>query len=106
MDRFKIYPLNASFSTKEKESPLGQDVLLLEETDQTHHIVVHNDDFNTFDYVIDCLIEICEHTPIQAEQCTYLIHHKGKCEVKTGSLEELKPKHRALLSRGLSSELT
>lgn len=70
-----------------------------------HVIVLHNDDFNTFDYVIDCLIEICEHTLEQAQQCTFLVHYKGKCEVKTGSLEKLTPIHQALLKKGLSSQI-
>lgn len=70
-----------------------------------HVIVLHNDDFNTFDYVIDCLIEICEHTLEQAQQCTFLVHYKGKCEVKTGSLEKLTPINQALLKKGLSSQI-
>lgn len=70
-----------------------------------HVIVLHNDDHNTFDYVIDCLIEICEHTLEQAQQCTFLVHYKGKCEVKKGSLEKLIPINRALLQKGLTSQI-
>jgi ATP-dependent Clp protease adaptor protein ClpS len=62
-------------------------------------------DVNTFDFVIMCLIEICEHTWEQAEQCTILVHYKGKCTVKTGALEKLKPMNQALLDKGLSSEI-
>ncbi len=79
------------------------DVLVME--DEVYKIVLWNDDVNTFDFVIECLIEICEHTPEQAEQCTILVHYKGKCTVKTGSLEKLKPMHEKLLSRGLTSEI-
>ena len=79
------------------------DVLVME--DEVYKIVLWNDDVNTFDFVIECLIEICEHTPEQAEQCTILVHYKGKCTVITGSMEKLKPMHEKLLSRGLTSEI-
>lgn len=73
--------------------------------DSSHVIILHNDEVNTFDFVIECLIEICEHTLEQAQQCTFLVHYKGKCEVKTGSLEKLIPLNNALLRKGLSSEI-
>lgn len=73
--------------------------------DSPHVIILHNDEVNTFDFVIECLIEICEHTLEQAQQCTFLVHYKGKCEVKTGSLEKLIPLNNALLRKGLSSEI-
>ena len=82
-----------------------EEVLVLEDTGESHKLVVHNDDFNTFDFVIYCLIEICGHDPIQAEQCTMLIHYRGKCTVKTGSMDLLMPMHEKLLSRGLTSEV-
>lgn len=82
-----------------------EDVLVHDQTDEVYKLVIHNDDFNTFDFVIDCLIEICKHTPEQAEQCTILIHYKGKCTVKSGSMELLKPMHEKLISRGLTSEI-
>jgi len=82
-----------------------EEVLVLDETDDVYKLILHNDDIHTFDYVIDCLIEICKHTPEQAEQCTMLIHYKGKCTVKTGSIDLLKPMHERLLSRELSSEI-
>ncbi|MCH2022993.1 MAG: ATP-dependent Clp protease adaptor ClpS [Saprospiraceae bacterium] len=65
-------------------------------------LVVYNDDQNTFDWVIQCFVEICSHNTTQAEQLSYLIHFKGKATVKTGSLKELKPYKEALLNRGLS----
>ena len=89
-------------STIEK---IQEDVLIEEAIGLNHEIVLHNDDVNTFDYVIDALVEICEHTFEQAEQCTLLVHYKGKCTVKTGSLEKLKPMHEKLLSRSLTSEI-
>ncbi|AKH93420.1 MULTISPECIES: ATP-dependent Clp protease adaptor ClpS [Elizabethkingia] len=82
-----------------------EEVLVLDQTDDVYKLVLHNDDVNTFDFVIECLIEICKHTPEQAEQCTLLVHYKGKCTVKTGSMDLLKPMHQKLLSRGLTSEI-
>ena len=69
------------------------DTLLLEDVVETdvHNLVVFNDEVNTFDHVIDTLIDVCGHTPEQAEQCTLLIHYKGKCTVKNGSWDELVP---------------
>ena len=84
-----------------------QEVELLEEivdTDQ-NDLVVFNDDVNTFEYVIDTLIKICRHTQEQAEQCTLLIHYKGKCAVKQGSFEELVPMRNAICERGISAEV-
>lgn len=68
-------------------------------------IVLYNDDVNTFDWVIQCLMEVCEHTPEQAEQCSVIVHYKGKCAVKSGSYEELEPQCSALLGRDLSAEI-
>lgn len=68
-------------------------------------LVLHNDDVNTFDFVIQSLILICDHTPEQAEQCTWLVHFKGKCDVKSGSYDFLEPMCVELLHRGLSAEI-
>jgi ATP-dependent Clp protease adaptor protein ClpS len=70
-----------------------------------NEIVLYNDDVNTFDHVIDTLIRVCDHTSEQAEQCAILVHYKGKCTVKTGSYDELKPKFSQLLEAGLSAEI-
>lgn len=78
---------------------------VLEQLIKDYEIVLYNDDVNSFDFVIDALIDVCEHDPIQAEQCTMLVHYKGKCAVKTGSYEELKPKCSKLLELGLSAEI-
>ena len=64
---------------------------------------LHNDDYHTFDYVIESLIEICDLDKIQATQCTYLIHYKGKCEVKKGAKAYLLPMRRALARRDLKA---
>jgi len=89
-------------STKEK---IKEEVVVLEKEVNQHHIVLHNDEVNTFDFVINSLINVCEHTEEQAEQCTWLVHFKGKCIVKTGELKELEPRCSKLLSLGLSAEL-
>lgn len=68
-------------------------------------LVIHNDDFNTFDFVIESLIEVCGHEPMQAEQCTYLIHYSGKCAVRVGSLEKLHPMWAELVQRGLTATI-
>ena len=78
--------------------------VLTQETPK-HEIILHNDDVNTFDFVIDSLVSVCEHTLEQAEQCTILVHYKGKCAVKTGEYKELEPKCTKLLELGLSAEI-
>lgn len=81
------------------------DVAYLEKLVEQRDLVLYNDDFNTFDFVIDSLMEVCEHTVEQATQCTYLIHYKGKCQVKVGSFGELKPLCEALQERGLDAKI-
>ena len=70
-----------------------------------HQIVLFNDDMNTFDHVVETLIRVCGHTLEQAEQCSIIVHYKGKCTVKTGSYEELKPRCTQLLQADLSAEI-
>lgn len=71
----------------------------------TKSIVLYNDDYNSFAHVIECLMAYCEHSPIQAEQCTIIIHHNGKCSVKNGSFDKLKPICEALLEQGLTAKI-
>jgi ATP-dependent Clp protease adaptor protein ClpS len=79
----------------------------LSETDLMHEneIILYNDDVNTFDHVINTLISVCDHTLEQAEQCSLIVHYKGKCGVKSGSYFELKPMCTKLLQAGLSAEI-
>jgi ATP-dependent Clp protease adaptor protein ClpS len=70
-----------------------------------HNLIVWNDDVNTFDWVIDSLVNICDHTPEQAEQCALLVHYKGKCGVKKGSFDDLRPKAEALIDRGIQATI-
>lgn len=83
------------------------EVAVLDEVVETEvcNLVVFNDEVNTFDYVIDTLMEVCEHSPEQAEQCTILIHYKGKCTVKNGGFEELVPLRNEICRRGISAEV-
>ncbi len=67
------------------------------------YLVLYNDDIHTFDYVIESLIEVCDHDEIQAEQCTMIVHYKGQCDVKKGSHEDLLPFKDGLLDRGLKA---
>ena len=71
----------------------------------SYSLVLYNDDFNTFDHVINCLIRICEHDLIQAEQCAWLVHSRGKCQVKSGKLSDLRKRLRALTQNGLSAQI-
>jgi ATP-dependent Clp protease adaptor protein ClpS len=75
------------------------------ETVDVHDLVVFNDDINTFQHVINTLIRVCQHTPEQAEQCTYIIHFKGKCTVKTGSWDELRPMREAICEVGIDAKI-
>jgi ATP-dependent Clp protease adaptor protein ClpS len=68
-------------------------------------IVLYNDDVNTFDHVIDCLMKYCKHDAQQAEQCALLVHTKGKCAVKSGDYSTLQPLCEALCENGLSAQI-
>ena len=81
------------------------EVSVQSEQDLQNNLILYNDDVNSFDFVIDVLMEVCKHHPIQAEQCTYLVHHKGRCAVKKGSMETLVPLCEELLRRGLSAKI-
>ena len=76
------------------------------ETGPLKEIILHNDDVNTFDHVIESLVSICDHEPIQAEQCAWIVHFNGKCSVKRGTYDQLEPQCTALLDRGLSAVIS
>ena len=79
-----IFPENKwDMGTKEK---ISEELLVEEEVVKQSEIVLFNDDVNTFDHVIDTLINVCDHTPEQAEQCSLIVHYNGKCVVKTGGI--------------------
>lgn len=81
------------------------ETLSLEQLTAKKELIVYNDDFNTFDHVIDSLIKICKHEVEQATQCTYIIHFKGKCQVKRGSYEEVVTMCLALIDKGISAKI-
>lgn len=87
------------------KTKVEEKVLLDEEVLKLNEIVLYNDDVNTFDHVIDTLMDACDHMPEQAEQCAIIVHHKGKCTVKTGEYDDLKPRCSRLLEAGLSAEI-
>ena len=89
-------------STKEK---IKEQFETSVEEGHLNEIVLFNDEVNTFDHVIETLVHVCNHSYEQAEQCSLLVHYKGKCTVKTGVYDELEPQCSQLLKAGLSAEI-
>ena len=89
-------------SSKEQ---IKEAVEISEFRDKFNEIVLFNDDVNTFEHVIETLVATCNHSYVQAEQCSILVHYKGKCTVKTGPYSDLKPRCSKLLEAGLSAEI-
>ena len=87
------------------ETELLPDLDVLEDDNTGFHLIVWNDEVNTFDWVIETLISICKHTQEQAEQCTMLIHYKGKCSVKTGDYDGLKVMCDGITDRGIGASI-
>ncbi|MFT5602515.1 MAG: ATP-dependent Clp protease adaptor protein ClpS [Parvicella sp.] len=83
------------------EEVLVAEEVLVEQND----IILYNDDFNTFDHVIQSLMKYCDHTAIQGEQCAHIVHHNGKCQIKRGIYKDLKPICEALLENGLTAKI-
>jgi ATP-dependent Clp protease adaptor protein ClpS len=92
-----------NFFNSNTQTEYEEDVLTL--TEETKKIILYNDEVNSFEFVIETLIDVCEHEPEQATQCTYIVHYKGKCDVKNGEYDKLKPICSELLRRGLSAEI-
>ena len=91
-----------NFSYQEKILPdVTTDIL----EGETRELVVFNDEFNTFDHEINTLIKVCKHRTEQAEQCTYIIHFKGKCTVKVGAYEILNPMREGITHAGISASI-
>jgi len=72
---------------------------------EEYELVVFNDEVNTFEHVARILVKVCGHTQEQAEQCTLIIHYKGKCAVKKGSRETLKPMCQSILDAGIQAAI-
>lgn len=96
--------MKIQFST---EWSFEEEVLVddVSDAEEKHNLIVYNDDFNTFDHVIETLMRVCKHDLHQAEQCTYLIHFKGKCSVKKGSFEKLKPLREGITEAGIKAAI-
>ena len=86
---------------------IEEEVLVADEIDshEGRDLIVYNDDFNTFDHVIQTLIKVCQHDVHQAEQCTYLIHYKGKCSVKKGHYDRLRPMREGIIDAGIKAAI-
>ena len=99
-----LFPFTSFMVSSPKEQELV-DILEAIEITELKDLIVFNDDVNTFQHVIETLIKVCKHSPEQAEQCTLLIHYKGKCAVKKGSYEELKPMREAICEVGIDAKI-
>ena len=82
-----------------------EEISIAEQLVDSPQLVIFNDEVNTFDHVIDTLMSVCKHTPEQAEQCTMLVHYKGKCTVKEGDFEKLKPMCESILDKGIQADI-
>jgi ATP-dependent Clp protease adaptor protein ClpS len=71
-------------------------------SEKNRSLILYNDEYHTFEYVIDALVDVCQHDLVQAEQCTYIVHFNGKCDVKKGTFSQLKPMKDALIMRELN----
>lgn len=86
---------------KNYSKPLGSENTSTEKG-KNKYLILHNDDVNSFDHVIKCLIEICSHDFVQAEQCAMITHHKGRCDIKKGELKPLTEMQKNLTNEGLT----
>jgi len=92
-------------SNKDYQNQQDFEEVLDSGTGSFNFLTLHNDDVHSFEYVIESLIEVCEHDVEQAEQCTYLVHYKGKCDVKKGTARSLNPLRKELSRRGLTATI-
>lgn len=101
------YPLEDFTFAEQTQEIISEEteILSLEKQSDKYKIVLFNDDVNTFDYVIQMLVSVCDHSLKQAEQCAMIVHYKGKCDVKSGTYQDLLPRCSALLNGGLTAEI-
>lgn len=90
-------------STKEKTSV---DNLIKDKEVEIRNLVLYNDDFNTFDFIIESLIDVCKHDYLQAENCALIAHYKGMCKIKKGTVDEIRPMYVEMTSRQITVEIT
>ncbi len=91
--------MDSNFSSRPQKLDSDQ------ENQTRSYLLLHNDEVNTFEFVMDTLVEVCEHSANQAEQCAMIAHYKGKCEVLIGEVGELKEARDELISRGLKASI-
>jgi ATP-dependent Clp protease adaptor protein ClpS len=89
--------------TKEKTSVTPE---VDEASESVKKLVLFNDDHNTFDFIIKALVEVCEHDSMQAENCAIIAHHKGKCAIKNGAINELRPSYVEMINRQIIVEIS
>lgn len=100
---FNIYSIMKTWNNWQTQIETDEDVAVLEQEDIVKRLVLHNDDYNTFDWVIESLVKVCKHSTEQAEQCSYIVHFQGKCQVQHGSEDKMNALHAALTQRGLTA---
>jgi ATP-dependent Clp protease adaptor protein ClpS len=87
-----------------KKSPkFSSKVYSIKNTEKVLYLI--NDEYNTFEHVINCLVAICEHDEFQAEQCALLTHYKGSCDIAVGKTQDLIPLQEDLALYGLDVEI-
>ena len=92
--------LNAGTRTRQDE-----EVDVLTGNEEPCSLIVWNDEVNTFEWVIETLVEVCGHSTEQAEQCAMIIHTHGKYAVKHGAYDDLKPQCDAITERGIGATI-
>lgn len=86
--------------TKRKTKSKTQEIL-----SKPYVLVLHNDDYNSFDHVINCLMKFCGHDQEQATQCSFIVHHNGMCDVKYGDFDTISEMKEKLVNAGLSATM-
>lgn len=88
-----------------KKTEKNQKFEINENRDKKFSLILYNDDIHDFDFVIDSLIDVCDHDSVQAEQCTFIVHYCGQCDIKIGKYNQLKNMHDQLIKKGLTVSL-
>ncbi len=94
-----------TFAQQDTDLDVLEEIGVETQDEEQRDLLVYNDDYNTFEHVIQTLIKVCKHSVEQAEQCTWLIHYKGKCAVKRGTFRELLPMRQGICDRGINAEI-
>lgn len=94
-----------SFSQNDTSAKQSEETDLLTSAKEPCNLIVWNDEVNTFEWVIETLVEVCKHSYEQAEQCAYIIHFRGKYAVKQGIYDDLKPLCDAITERGIGATI-